>query len=119
MSLIRIEKWCMLAAVGMLIASIWWGSLSVSLSLLAGAVISFASYAILRILISRTVGSGGVKRIVLLIMMFLKLIFVGIILWFMVSYVPINSISFLVGLSTLMIALLVETFYVNVVVNNG
>ena len=119
MSLTRIEKWCCVAAVIMVLVSIPWRSVTLSISLVAGAALSFASFMMLRVFVGRAMRGGGATKTFFIAAVSLKLVLVGAALWFIIAYVPVQVIPFMIGLSAVFVAILVETVYVHFLVRHG
>lgn len=118
MSLLRIEKWCLLIAISMALVSLLWRSAAISLSIVGGAALSFASFMLLRTLVERALRGSVAKRGLLVGAMMLKLAVIGVVLWVVILHAPVHIISFMAGLSALIVAVLVEAMYAALVVND-
>jgi len=111
MSAVRIERWGLAVALLMLAISIAWMQPMVSLSLLGGAAISVGSFMLMRLIVEGALKRRGVTRAALIAAAFLKLAVVGVVLWWVVTRLAIRPLPFLVGLSTIMLAIGVESQY--------
>lgn len=111
MSITRLEKWCAVVAILMIITSVFWWDVKISLSLFAGAVVSVGSFFLLSLMISQALRRKGTTRAALFGVMVFKLVAVGAVLWFMVTRVPIQVVAFMIGLSAVVISIAIEACY--------
>jgi hypothetical protein len=92
-------------------ASLVFGRPDYAISLAAGAAASMASFAVLVFTVARAFsGASGICRsnAVVLAIGFLKLGLLGAALWWLVSREMIEPLTFLVGFSSVVVALLIE-----------
>jgi hypothetical protein len=111
-SITRVEKWCAGVAVLMIAASLIWWNLRISLSLFAGVAISAGSFFLLHVLVSQAIKRSGIKRAALLVALIAKFGLVGWALWFVVTQLPIQTLAFMIGLSSVILSTGIEACYV-------
>lgn len=99
-------RWAsIIIALVMAVASLYFRSARITLSVIAGAAIVISSFELTNLVISRTL--GGSKRSVALfvIIALLKLTLLGFVLWFLVVKMPVHALAFIVGLTTMIITI--------------
>ncbi len=111
MSAVRIERWGFIIALLMLAISIAWMQPGVSLSLLGGAAISVGSFMLMRLIVEGALKRRGITRAALVAAAFLKLAILGVVLWWVVTRLAIRPFPFMIGLSTIVLAVGVESQY--------
>lgn len=89
-----------------LAASFAFSSIKTTLSLLAGSIVSSASFLALVIVVVHAM--MGRHSIWLVLLGFVKMCLIGTLLWWLVSSRLVEPLSFLAGFSTLVVALLFE-----------
>ncbi len=98
-----------LVAAAMALASLYFRSANITLSVIGGSAIVILSFELLGFVVSRAVGKGkGLSAALVLIAVF-KLLLLGTVLWFVVTRLPVNGVALLVGLSTILCAVGVST----------
>jgi hypothetical protein len=111
MSLSRLEKWSAAVSILMIAASLFWWNKKISLSVLAGVAISAGSFFLLHLLISQAIKRTGAGRAALVVALMAKLGVVGVVLWFVITQVPVQAVAFMIGLSTIIISMAIEACY--------
>ena len=87
-----------------------------AISLAAGAVVAMASFAVLVFTVARAFsGAKGICRsnAAVLVIGFLKLGLLGAALWWLVSRKMVEPLTFMVGFSSVVVALLIEGMRLN------
>ncbi len=112
MSAVRIERIALVLTSLLVGISILWMSPPVSISLLGGSAIAMVSFALLRLCLVGAITSGGTARIFLIVAAGLKLLVVGVVLWLIIAHLSVRAIPFLIGLSVIVAAIVIEALYV-------
>ncbi|MFH0800069.1 MAG: hypothetical protein V2A66_07820 [Pseudomonadota bacterium] len=96
--------------VATLVASWAWGSARASVSLASGFAVAAASFAVIALVVVRSLGGTGGKGypVLIAILGMVKMAVIGAVLWWLLSRGHVEPISFLCGFSTVVLALIVE-----------
>lgn len=105
MTLNTLNKISYLVAALMILASIYYRSFNITLSVTLGAAIVIISFRLLCWLVANSFKEG--RKWNLVIIAFLKLILLGGILWLVVVKLPVHNIALLAGLSTMVVAVII------------
>lgn len=107
MILNALNKISYIIAALLILASLYYQSFNITLSVALGAAIVVISFKLLCWLIINSFKEAGRSKMGLFALALFKLAILGIILWLIVVKLPIHSIAFLAGLSTMVMAVLV------------
>lgn len=102
----KIIRWVsIIVALLMAVGSLYFRSARITLSVLAGAAIIITSFELTNLVISRTLGQKKRSVMAFIIIALLKLTLLGLILWFLIVKMPVHALAFIVGLTTMIIAI--------------
>lgn len=102
----QIEKLnIIISALAILGAYLIWNDAKISLSVAIGSVIGGANFWVLYRIFSKILMEGVRRKILLGALAALKFAVLIFILWAVIKWVPINAVAFLVGLSTVVVAI--------------
>jgi len=104
----RIRIIAIIIAALMAVVSLYFQSMQITLSVIAGSAIVIASFELLYFIISRAFGKPRKSAAFIVITALLKFVLLGFILWYVVIRVPVHTLAFLVGLSTIVAAIIVD-----------
>lgn len=104
----KLDTIALVVAFAMIVASLFFKSVKVTFSVLAGAAIAFSSYKAICFIVMRIMDSQRKSKALVLLAAILKFTLLGAVLWFAVNNCSIHVLAFLAGLSTMVFAV---TFY--------
>ena len=103
----RAILWSLAILVLAVVASLVWATTKITVSLLAGAVISIVSFTILVLVLTNSI-AGGSKAVFVAILGMIKMCIIGFVLWWLLTHGFVEPLSFMAGFSTMVIALIIE-----------
>lgn len=107
----RLRSIAIIIGAVMVLASIYFQSMRITLSVAAGSAIVILSYELLFLVVSRALSGGKRSPAVFVAIALFKLTLLGFVLWFVVVRTPIHALAFLAGLSTIVFAICVYGIY--------
>lgn len=96
-----------LIAAVMALASLYFRSMQITLSVIAGSAIVITSFELLYLIVSHALGENKKSPVFFVIVALLKFSLLGFVLWFVVVHLPIHTLAFLAGLTTIVAAIVV------------
>lgn len=102
----RALVFAVLISLAMTLASFAVGGARLAFSVGVGALMSMASFAVLALVVTRAFGGG--RAVFLGFLGLVKMAVIGIVLWWLVSQKVVEPVSFMIGFSAMVAALIVE-----------
>ena len=100
----RFNKLIWVTAAVLIVASLYFRSVPITFSVIAGAAVTVVSYQLLFFLVTRLLDTKTRSRPLLVGIAAFKLALLGFVLWWIVVKMSVHIAAFLVGLSTILLA---------------